>query len=54
VQTLPVALSLFQGDRNIEFGQQAVASLVGILPVYLLAVLAQRRLVDGLVAGAVK
>jgi len=54
VQTLPVALSLFQGDRNIEFGQQAVASLIGIAPVYLLAVLAQRRLVAGLVAGAVK
>jgi multiple sugar transport system permease protein len=54
MQTLPVALSLFQGDRNIEFGQQAVASLVGIAPVYLLAVLAQRRLVAGLVAGGVK
>ncbi len=53
-QTLPVALSLFQGDRNIEFGQQAVASLVGIVPVYVIAVLAQRRLVAGLVAGAVK
>jgi multiple sugar transport system permease protein len=54
VQTLPVALSLFQGDRHIEFGQQAVASLIGIAPVYLLAVLSQRRLVDGLVAGGVK
>ncbi len=43
-----------KGDRNIEFGQQAVASLVGIVPVYLIAVLAQRRLVAGLVAGAVK
>jgi multiple sugar transport system permease protein len=53
-QTLPVALSLFQGDRRIEFGQQAVASLIGIAPVYLLALLAQRRLVEGLVAGGVK
>lgn len=53
-QTLPVALSLFQGDKNVEFGQQAVVSLVGIAPVYLLAVVAQRRLVAGLTSGAVK
>ncbi|SEG54390.1 carbohydrate ABC transporter membrane protein 2, CUT1 family [Thermomonospora echinospora] len=54
VQTLPVALSLFQGDRNIQFGRQAVASIVGVAPVYVLALLAQRRLVAGLSAGAVK
>ncbi len=53
-QTLPVVLSLFQGDKNVEFGQQAVVSLVGIAPVYLLAVAAQRRLVAGLTSGAVK
>ncbi|MFJ2816917.1 carbohydrate ABC transporter permease [Streptomyces sp. NPDC087294] len=53
-QTLPVLLSLFQGDKNVEFGQQAVVSLVGIAPVYLLAVAAQRRLVAGLTTGAVK
>lgn len=54
VQTLPVALSLFQGERNVQFGQQAVVALIGIAPVYLIAVLAQRRLVAGLAAGAVK
>ncbi|MFJ2113037.1 MULTISPECIES: carbohydrate ABC transporter permease [unclassified Streptomyces] len=53
-QTLPVALSLFQGDKNVEFGQQAVVSLIGIAPVYVLAVVAQRRLVAGLSSGAVK
>ncbi|MES4905425.1 MULTISPECIES: carbohydrate ABC transporter permease [unclassified Streptomyces] len=53
-QTLPVVLSLFQGDKNVEFGQQAVVSLVGIAPVYVLAVAAQRRLVAGLSSGAVK
>ncbi|MGP3988889.1 carbohydrate ABC transporter permease [Streptomyces sp. 3N207] len=53
-QTLPVALSLFQGDKSVQFGQQAVVSLIGIAPVYVLAVAAQRRLVSGLSAGAVK
>ncbi|WP_086560881.1 carbohydrate ABC transporter permease [Streptomyces africanus] len=53
-QTLPVLLSLFQGDKNVEFGQQAVVSLIGVAPVYVLAVAAQRRLVAGLSSGALK
>ncbi|WP_028921212.1 carbohydrate ABC transporter permease [Pseudonocardia acaciae] len=53
-QTLTVGLSLFQGDRTVQFGQQAAASLVAIVPVYLLAVAAQRHLVGGLSQGAVR
>jgi multiple sugar transport system permease protein len=53
-QTLTVGLSLFQGDRNVQFGQQAAAGLLGIAPVYVLALAAQRYLVGGLTAGAVK
>jgi multiple sugar transport system permease protein len=53
-QTLPVGLSLYQGDRQLRYGQIAVASLVGMAPVYLLAVFFQRWLVRGLTAGAVK
>lgn len=53
-QTLTVGLSLFQGDRNVQFGQQAAAGLLGILPVYALALAAQRYLVGGLATGATK
>jgi multiple sugar transport system permease protein len=53
-QTLTVGLSLFQGDRTVQFGQQAAASLVAIVPVYVLAVAAQRWLVGGLSQGAVR
>ena len=53
-QTLTVGLSLFQGDRNVQFGQQAAAGLLGIAPVYVLALVAQRYLVGGLAAGATK
>jgi multiple sugar transport system permease protein len=53
-QTLTVGLSLFQGDRNVQFGQQAAAGLLGIAPVYVLALAAQRYLVGGLTTGAVK
>lgn len=53
-RTLPVAIALFQGERLINFGQMAVASLTGIVPVYLLSLFAQRWLIGGLTAGGVK
>jgi multiple sugar transport system permease protein len=53
-RTLPVGVSLFQGDRLVNFGQMAVASLTGIVPVYLIALFLQRYLVQGLAHGAVK
>ncbi len=53
-QPLTVGLSLFQGDRTVQFGQQAAAALVGVVPVYVLAVAAQRWLVGGLSQGALK
>ncbi|MEJ1089514.1 carbohydrate ABC transporter permease [Microbacterium sp. Mu-80] len=53
-QTLPVAISLFQGDRGVQFGQMAAASMAAILPVYLAAVFMQRYLVGGLTSGAIK
>ncbi|MFM9105440.1 MAG: carbohydrate ABC transporter permease [Chloroflexota bacterium] len=53
-QTLPVGLALFQGDRLVNYGQIAAASLTGIVPVYLLALVGQRWLVGGLTHGAVK
>ena len=53
-QTVPIGLSLFQGDRQLRFGQIAVASLAAMLPIYLLAVFFQRWLVGGLTSGAGK
>lgn len=53
-RTLPVGISLFQGDRLVNFGQMAAASLAGIVPVYLVALFMQRRLVQGIAHGAVK
>ena len=53
-QPLTVGLSLFQGDRNVQFGQQAVVSLVAIVPMYVVAAVTQRWLISGLSAGALK
>lgn len=53
-RTLPVGISLFQGDRLVNFGQMAAASLTGIVPVYLVALFLQRFLVQGLAHGGIK
>jgi len=50
-QTVPIGLSLFQGDRQLRFGQMAVASLAAMVPVYILAIFFQRWLVRGLTSG---
>lgn len=53
-QTLPVGIALFQGDRLVQFGQMAAASLTGMIPIYVVALFFQRGLVRGLTMGAVK
>ena len=53
-QTLPIGIALFQGDRLVNFGQMAAASLTGIVPVYIVALFFQRWLIKGLTHGAVK
>jgi len=53
-QTLPIGLSLYQGDRQLRYGQMAVASLIGMIPLYMLATLFQRWLIRGLTSGAVR
>lgn len=53
-RTLTVGISLFQGERLVNFGQMAAASLSGMVPLYILAVIGQRWLVSGLSHGGVK
>lgn len=50
-QTVPVGLSLYQGDRQLRYGQMAVASLAAMAPIYFLAMFFQRWLVRGLTSG---
>jgi multiple sugar transport system permease protein len=54
VRGLTVAISLFQGDRFVNFGQMAVASLAGIAPIYAIAFAFQNRLLGGLTAGGMR
>lgn len=53
-QTVPVAIALFRGQYQVPWGQVLAAAIVATVPVAIIVMLAQRRIVQGLTAGAVK
>jgi ABC-type glycerol-3-phosphate transport system permease component len=53
-QTVPVAIALFRGQYQVPWGQVLAGAVVASLPVILIVLALQRRIVAGLVAGAVK
>ena len=53
-KTLPVAISAFITDKGTAWGPMSAMGTIIVLPVLVLAVIAQRYLVRGLTAGAVK
>jgi multiple sugar transport system permease protein len=53
-QTLPVGIALFPGQYTMPWGEIAAASVAATLPLIVLVLLFQRRIVRGLSAGAVK
>ena len=52
--TVPVAIALFRGQYQVPWGQILAAAVVATAPVALLMLAFQRRIVQGLTAGAVK
>lgn len=52
--TVPVAIALFRGEYQVPWGQILAGAVVATAPVALLVLIAQRRIVAGLTAGAVK
>jgi multiple sugar transport system permease protein len=56
METAPVAISKFVGASEFEqpFGSQMAAGVLVTIPLVILVVIFQRRIVDGLTAGAVK
>jgi len=53
-QTVPVAIALFRGMYQVPWGQILAAAVVATAPVAILVLAFQRRIVQGLTAGAVK
>ncbi|MFC0861334.1 carbohydrate ABC transporter permease [Sphaerimonospora cavernae] len=52
--TMPVALKYFMGQKMTDWGAIMAASTLMMIPVLIFFLLVQRRMVSGLVAGAVK
>jgi ABC-type glycerol-3-phosphate transport system permease component len=53
-QTVPVAIALFRGQYQVPWGQILAAAVIATAPVAAMVLLFQRRIVQGLTAGAVK
>jgi ABC-type glycerol-3-phosphate transport system permease component len=53
-QTVPVALGVLQGDRQMDATTTSASALIGILPAMLFFVIFQRTLTRGITAGAIK
>jgi raffinose/stachyose/melibiose transport system permease protein len=53
-QTVPVALGVLQGDRQMDATTTSASALIGILPAMLFFLLFQRTLTRGITAGAIK
>jgi multiple sugar transport system permease protein len=53
-RTIPVAIALFPGLHEVPWGGIAAASVVVTIPLAVLVFLFQKRIIEGLTAGAVK
>ncbi|GAA4827923.1 carbohydrate ABC transporter permease [Garicola koreensis] len=53
-QTVTVLLAGMLSERVQDFGRMAASSLIAVIPIFTIAVLLQRWLVEGLTTGAVK
>ena len=52
--TVPLALRALQGSGQTPWGAMSAGAAIAVLPLLLIFMLASRRLIDGLTAGAVK
>jgi multiple sugar transport system permease protein len=53
-RTIPVGIALFPGLHEVPWGEIAAASIIVTIPLIFLVLLFQRRIIEGLTAGAVK
>jgi multiple sugar transport system permease protein len=54
VRTLPVGLAMFQGHQAIDWQHLMAGSTMAVIPVLIIFVILQRRIVSGVTAGAIK
>lgn len=54
LRTLPVGLALFQGHQAIDWQHLMAGSTLAVVPVLILFLILQKRIVSGITAGAIK
>lgn len=54
MRTVPVGIAMFPGEHDIPWGDMAAASVIVTVPLIVLVLIFQRRIISGLTAGAVK
>jgi multiple sugar transport system permease protein len=53
-RTAPVEIALFPGLHEVPWGEIAAAAMIVTLPILMIVIAVQRRIVAGLTGGAVK
>ena len=53
-RTMQVALSILKGERFVDYGMLSAGVLISIIPVYLIFLIFQEQVVEGVYVGAVK
>ena len=54
MRTVPVGISMFSGQYTVPWGDMSAASIVSTLPIIIVVLIFQKKIVAGLTAGAVK
>lgn len=54
LKTLPLGLADFVSEYDVYYGPQMAASLIAIIPVVVIFILAQKYIVQGVVASGIK
>jgi multiple sugar transport system permease protein len=54
MRTVPVAIAMFPGEHDLPWGDIAAASVVVTVPLIIMVLVFQRRIIAGLTAGGVK
>lgn len=54
MMTVPVGIAMFEGEYSIPWGEITAATIVVTIPIVILVLIFQRRIISGVTSGAVK
>lgn len=54
MRTVPIAISMFPGEYSVPWGDMSAASIVATIPIIIVVLICQKRIVSGLTSGAIK